>query len=177
MLLKNTKQSGKSSLTSQPFKHLKSPPPASKFLSKLSISYSLNSSTFVTVFLQMPWAYQSHSNEMFKIIFQGHPWLRLHTSNAGVRSSIPGWGAEIPQAAWHGQKIQIKINHLKNSLTSSRLTVSSFPTISFNFTGLYFSTLFLRKCRKMLTRLFSRYPKRKHKRAMLGALSEMIYFQ
>lgn len=37
--------------------------------------------------------------------------------------------------------------------------MSSFPTISFNFTGLYFSTLFLRKHIKMLTWLFLHYPK------------------
>ena len=35
-------------------------------------------------------------------------WLRLHTSNAGDASSIPGLGTKIPNAAWYGQKIILK---------------------------------------------------------------------
>jgi len=30
-------------------------------------------------------------------------WLRLCSSNAGVRGSIPGQGTKILHAAWHGQ--------------------------------------------------------------------------
>ena len=35
-------------------------------------------------------------------------WLRLHPSNAGGAGSIPGWGTEIPHAAWCGQKIKLE---------------------------------------------------------------------
>ena len=31
-------------------------------------------------------------------------WLRLHASIAGGMGSIPGQGAKIPHAVWHGQK-------------------------------------------------------------------------
>ena len=62
----------------------------------------------------------------------------------------------------HSLKIN-KYNLKKKSPTSSLLTVSSFPTISFNFTGLYFSTLFVRKCIKMLTQPFSCYRKESSK--------------
>ena len=31
-------------------------------------------------------------------------WLGLCTSTAGGPGSIPGWGAKIPHATWHGQK-------------------------------------------------------------------------
>ena len=52
-------------------------------------------------------------------------WLRLHTSNTQGMGLIPGRGAKIPHAMWHGQKIKInkitiiksfkKINHLKKN--------------------------------------------------------------
>ena len=35
-------------------------------------------------------------------------WLGLCTFTARGRGSIPRWGAKIPQAVWHGQKIKIK---------------------------------------------------------------------
>ena len=31
-------------------------------------------------------------------------WLRLHVSNAGGVSWIPGWGTKIQHAVWYGQK-------------------------------------------------------------------------
>ena len=33
-------------------------------------------------------------------------WLRLRTSNAGGMGSIPGQGAKILHAVWHGKKIK-----------------------------------------------------------------------
>ena len=35
-------------------------------------------------------------------------WLRLHASNAGGASSIPGRGTKIPHATWRSQKIRKK---------------------------------------------------------------------
>ena len=40
--------------------------------------------------------------------FPGGQWLRLHTSNAGGTSSIPGWGTKIPHAMRHSQKTERK---------------------------------------------------------------------
>ena len=31
-------------------------------------------------------------------------WLRLHTSNAGGRGSVPGQGIKIPHATWYSKK-------------------------------------------------------------------------
>ena len=36
--------------------------------------------------------------------------LRLLISDAGNVGSIPGWGSEIPQAAWCGQKVKVLEN-------------------------------------------------------------------
>ena len=30
-------------------------------------------------------------------------WLRIHASNSGGTSSIPGWGSMIPHAMWWGK--------------------------------------------------------------------------
>ena len=43
-------------------------------------------------------------------------WLRLCTSNAGCMGLIPGWGTQIPHAAWHGpnkQEKNLKRNEVK----------------------------------------------------------------
>ena len=45
---------------------------------------------------------------MHPMDFPGGQWLRLHTSNAGGTSSIPGWGTKIPHAMRHSQKTERK---------------------------------------------------------------------
>ena len=49
-------------------------------------------------------------------------WLRLHPSYAADAGSVPGWGARIPCAVWHGQKIkewQGSLSHVKLSVLHS----------------------------------------------------------
>ena len=37
-------------------------------------------------------------------------WLRLHASNIGIMSLIPGWGTKIPHATWYSQKYCFSMN-------------------------------------------------------------------
>ena len=46
-------------------------------------------------------------------------WLELHASTVEGLALIPGWGIRIPYAAWHSQKVKIKIffkSHLQRRL-------------------------------------------------------------
>ena len=54
---------------------------------------------------------------------QGLPWrfqwLRLCSPTAEGAGFIPGWGTEIPHAAWHGQEQKAKQNKIPNVVHSS----------------------------------------------------------
>ena len=56
-------------------------------------------------------------------------WLRLHISNAGDMSSIPGWGTKIPHAMWCGQnkeKIKKKKKNNKKITCKMKATGQTF---------------------------------------------------